>query len=203
MLTFQSKRYGTLFLLSLIVLICFWLIRLSQPQEVGVITSEEVAASIAPTSTTLLPRSLPVSLSIPALALTTTFGSPLGVLPSGEVAVPKDPDVIGWYEHGPTPGEIGPAVVLGHVDSYLGPAVFFSLGQLKPGDLIEITRADGTIAQFQVSHLTRYEQSEFPTEAVYGNIPYAGLRLITCSGVYERGKERYTHNLVVYARLVE
>ena len=89
----------------------------------------------------------------------------------------------------------------GPVDT--GPAVFFSLGQLKIGDDIYIERADGTTVHFKVESMERPAQSDFPTARVYGDIDHAGLRLITCTGIYVRGTQRYTHNLIVYARLVE
>jgi sortase (surface protein transpeptidase) len=149
-----------------------------------------------------LPAVLPQYLRIPKIALEVPFSEPLGLLSTGEVAVPEDYDTVGWYQYSPAPGSLGPAVVLGHVDSYSGPAVFFSLGQLDPGDDIIIDRQDGSVAHFKVEKLVRQEQGEFPTEEVYGNIDYAGLRLITCSGVFDRSIQRYSHNLIVYARLV-
>lgn len=150
-----------------------------------------------------LPASEPVSLSIPKLNINTTFEEPLGLNEDRTIEVPDSYDKVGWYKYGPTPGELGPAVILGHVDSYQGPAVFFYLGQLAVGDEIDITRSDGTIAKFSVTALERYEQSVFPRELVYGDIDYAGLRLVTCSGTYVHGAQRYTHNLVVYAALDE
>lgn len=151
----------------------------------------------------VLAKSLPVRLRIPALAIDTGFVAPLGLLGSGEVEVPESNTEVGWYKYSPTPGELGPAVIFGHVDSYTGPAVFFSLGQLDPGDDIYVEREDGTEAHFVVTGLERYQQSEFPTALVYGDIDHAGLRLITCSGLYNRGSGRYSHNLVVYAALKE
>ncbi len=148
-------------------------------------------------------EALPVKLSIPKINLNTDFETPLGLNEDREVETPKSFDKVGWYKYSPVPGVIGPAVVLGHVDSKNGPAVFFSLGQLEVGDDIFINRDDGLVAHFKVDFLERYEQKEFPTQKVYGNIDYAGLRLVTCSGIYLRGQQRYTHNLVVYAKLVE
>ncbi len=164
--------------------------------EDGLITSTDII--VGP----ILSSSVPASLRIPALAIETSFTEPLALTESGEVAVPDDNYKVGWYKNSPTPGEAGPAIVLGHVDSYTGPAIFFYLGQLKPGDDIFITREDGSEAHFEVTLLERYEQDQFPSQKVYGNINYAGLRLITCSGTYKQGVGRYTHNLVVYAKLV-
>jgi sortase (surface protein transpeptidase) len=146
-------------------------------------------------------KSLPTRIKIPRLKLDVPFSQPLELNPDGEVDVPKDYVSVGYYKNGPTPGELGPAVVLGHVDSYQGPAVFFSLGQLKMSDEITIERADGSVAIFSVTEMERNEQSNFPTQKVYGNLNYAGLRLITCTGLYSHEKLRYSHNLIVYAKL--
>lgn len=161
-------------------------------------TSEEIAT----TSVYALPRSSPISLHIAKLNLTVDFEESLGLNADKTIQVPRTYDKVGWYKYGSTPGEIGPAVILGHVDSYKGPAVFFSLGQLASGDLVDITREDGSIATFKVTKLERYSQDEFPTELVYGPTSNPSLRLITCSGVYDHGTLKYSHNLVVYAELV-
>ncbi len=149
-----------------------------------------------------LSESAPVRLRIPVIGVDAGFEE-LGLGADGQIEVPKGYEGVGWYIYGPTPGELGPAVVLGHVDSYKGPAVFFSLGQLKPGDLVEIERRDGKTAVFQVNQLERYPQSEFPTALVYSDLDYAGLRLITCSGIYNKETNQYNLNLIVYASLVE
>jgi sortase (surface protein transpeptidase) len=151
----------------------------------------------------ILAKSAPIRLRIPSVSIDAPFTAPLGLETNGEVAVPDSDTEVGWYKHSPTPGEVGPAVILGHVDSKTGPAVFFYLGQLDEGDDVFVDRTDGTTAHFKVESLERPKQSEFPTEKVYGNINYAGLRLITCSGIYLKGTQRYTNNLVVYARLIE
>ena len=149
-----------------------------------------------------LPAALPHTIRIPTVGIEADFEAPLGVNPDQTIAVPDGFDTVGWYQYGPTPGELGPAVVLGHVDSFAGPAVFFSLGQLDVGDDIFIDRADGSTAQFVVTRMLREAQDNFPTAAVYGDLDYAGLRLITCSGEFIRGEQRYTHNLIVFAKLV-
>lgn len=145
----------------------------------------------------------PTEIHIPKLSISAPFSAPLGLLDSGEIEVPEGYEEVAYYKYGPTPGEIGPAVVLGHVDSVDGPAVFYSLGQLQKGDPIEIYREDGTVATFIVTALERHSQDEFPTEKVYGSLDYAGLRLITCSGTYDKDELRYSHNLIIYARLFE
>lgn len=157
--------------------------------------SEDVVA-------TALGKSFPMHLRIPKAHIDADFEAPLGLHENGEIETPESFETVAYYKYGPTPGEIGPAVVLGHVDSFEGPAVFFSLGQLKPGDLIDIARTDGITATFAVTDLERLPQSDFPTVKVYGDVPYAGLRLITCTGTYDHGQLRYSHNLIVYAKLV-
>lgn len=163
-----------------------------------------VATGVASSTTegTVMKKSEPTRIIIPKIKLNAPFSDSLGLASSGEVEVPKDYVSVGYYKNGPTPGQRGPAVVLGHVDSYKGPAVFFSLGQLVVGDEITIERVDGTTVTFAVTEMERNEQSNFPTAKVYGNLNYAGLRLITCTGVYDHGKQRYSHNLIVYATLV-
>lgn len=149
-----------------------------------------------------LKHSSPLMLRIPAINLETYFGDTLGLNADNTVQVPDSYEEVGWYEHGPTPGEVGPAVVLGHVDSREGPAVFFSLGQLKPGDEILVDRADGSTVVFVVAKLERHEQDDFPTDEVYGNVDHPALRLITCTGIYSRSELRYSHNLIVFADMV-
>jgi sortase (surface protein transpeptidase) len=151
--------------------------------------------------TPVLAESIPTRLRIPSIYVDTNF-VPLGLQENGEVEVPKGYTEVGWYTYGPTPGERGPAVVLGHVDSYQGPGVFLFLGQLKPGDVVYVDREDGTTATFKVTELQRYNRSEFPTESVYGDIPYAGIRLITCTGTYSQNTQEYDRVLVVYGELV-
>ncbi len=108
----------------------------------------------------------------------------------------------GWYKFGPSPGEIGNAVVVGHVDSYaMGPAVFFAIGGLRAGDAIEIRRKDGSIARFAVNSVASYPKTAFPTELVYGESDQAALRLVTCGGQFDRVARSYLNNVVVYATL--
>lgn len=146
---------------------------------------------------------LPTHIRIPKLSIDAPFAEPLGIDTNYEIQVPTGYEEVGYYKYGPAPGEIGPAVVLGHVDSYTGPAVFYGLGQLTAGDMIEIDREDGTTAVFAVDYLEHHEQAGFPTEKVYSDINHAGLRLITCSGTFNRGEQRYSHNLIVFGTLVD
>jgi sortase (surface protein transpeptidase) len=149
-----------------------------------------------------LPKSNPTRLRIPKLFIDTWF-VPLGLDEDGEMEVPSGYEEVGWYTYGPTPGEIGPAIVLGHVDSYEGAGVFMYLGQLAQGDTFFVDREDGTTAEFRVTSLERYDRDEFPTKKVYGDLGYAGIRLITCSGTYDRESGLYDRVLVVYGALVD
>lgn len=151
----------------------------------------------------LYARSKPVRLIIPKISLDASFVLPLGLNADKTVSVPDSYTEVGWYTYGATPGEIGSSVILGHVDSKEGPAVFYSLGQLDKGDEVIVEREDGTSVTFVVESKERVLQEKFPTEKVYGKIEYAGLRLVTCTGLYDRGSFQYSHNLIVYARLKE
>ncbi len=148
-----------------------------------------------------LASSVPLSLEIPAISLSAPI-SGVGQNSDGSMEVPTNPDMTGWYTLAPTPGEIGPAIIVGHVDSLSGPAVFWNLNKLKPGDLVHVKRQDGSTATFKVDKQEIFQQDNFPTEQVYGNIDHAGLRLITCSGEFNHFTRHYSHNTVVYATLM-
>ena len=143
----------------------------------------------------------PSSIKASAVGITSTLGQ-VGVNPDGTIEVPTDYSQAGWYRLGPTPGELGPAVILGHVDSLKGPAVFYNLSSMRPGQTIDVTRVDNTVARFRVDAINTYRQDQFPTDAVYGPINYAGLRLITCGGVYDKKAKAYESNVVVFATLI-
>lgn len=164
------------------------------------VESQEVAPSH---SFSVMSPSEPVTLRIPAINLSVPFEGPLGVTAGQHIEVPDSFDAVGWYRFGPTPGELGPAVVLGHVDSYTGPAVFWSLKDLAVGDVIHVDREDGTTASFLVTRIEAHKQDGFPTERVYGDLDHAGLRLITCAGTYNQNTLQYSHNLIVFAKLRE
>jgi Sortase domain len=146
-------------------------------------------------------RSLPTELQIPAIGLDVSL-STLGLNADGTVQVPTDIQQPGWYRLGPSPGQIGSAVILGHVDSYQGPAVFFKLRDLVAGDLINVNLADGLTAQFKVTTVSMYLKSGFPDQTVYGSHGFSGLQLVTCSGVFDDQTGHYLSNIVVYSSLV-
>ena len=114
--------------------------------------------------------------------------------------VPQGAYPVGWYDGSPTPGELGPAVLAGHVDWEGEPGAFYGLRELVPGDTVVIDRADGTAATFRVDHVEEHSKDDFPTDQVYGDIDHAGLRLITCGGAFDEDTGEYLDNVVVYAR---
>ncbi|MFI7480919.1 class F sortase, partial [Kocuria sp. M1R5S2] len=151
----------------------------------------------------VLPESVPVSVRIPAVDAASELLH-LGLRADGSLEVPPaHPGApASWYVSSPTPGERGPAVLLGHVNATGGgPGVFAGLRGLSPGDTIEILRADGTTAVFAVDRGEQYAKDAFPTAAVYGDTTGAELRLITCDG-YEPATGRFDDNYVVYAKLL-
>jgi Sortase domain len=146
------------------------------------------------------PASPPVRLAIPAIGVTTPLVR-LGLEPGGVMQVPDDFGRAGWFTGGPAPGQVGPAVIAGHVDSRTGPAVFYRLRELRPGDAVLVERADGARLRFVVEQARSHPKAGFPTAAVFGPSPTAALRLITCAGRFDRERGSYRDNLVVFARL--
>jgi len=125
----------------------------------------------------------------------------LGLGADGTLDVPPGGFPAGWYTGGPTPGELGPAVIAGHVDMN-GPEVFYGLHNLKPGDQVTVTRADGSKPVFRVTLVRQYPKEDFPTKLVYGNIDHAGLRRITCGGTFNNQSGHYEDDLVAFADLI-
>lgn len=151
----------------------------------------------------ILAKSAPVSLAIPDIGLTTDLMS-LGRDAKGEAEVPPGEagSPAGWYKYSPTPGELGPSVILGHVNTTTTPdGVFFRLHELRPGEQFSVARADGTVAVFAVDRSEVFKKDQFPTLAVYGNTQRAEIRLITCGG-YEPSTGEFTENTVVYGHLL-
>lgn len=152
----------------------------------------------------VLARSIPRSIAIPSIGVQSSLLQ-LGLNPNRSIQVPPLDEKIshaGWYKYSPTPGQLGPAVILGHVDSAkYGAAIFFKLGALQPGATVDVTLADGKTAVFTVDRVVSYPKSSFPTDAVYGGIDHAGLRLITCGGTFDPAAGSYESNIVAYASL--
>jgi sortase (surface protein transpeptidase) len=146
------------------------------------------------------PVARPVALTIPLIGVQTKLMY-LGLTSDGELQVPplSMVAVAGWYQGSPRPGAIGSAIIVGHIDSYKGPGVFWRLSTLRDGDKIYVKRADGTLVEFRVTSVQTYLKDHFPTEAVYGPTPDAELRLITCGGTFDQATGHYLSNIVVYA----
>jgi sortase (surface protein transpeptidase) len=150
-------------------------------------------------SPTAQETSVPISLSIPAIGVKTSLQQ-LGLSADGALDPPTDTTQAGWYTGSAVPGEPGPAVLAGHVDSYQGPAVFFDLRDLEPGDTVTVTLSDGSSVGFSVTDVETYPKDQFPTSAVYGARPDPELRLITCGGAFDSTDRSYDDN-VVFATL--
>lgn len=141
----------------------------------------------------------PATLTMPSIGVHTSLAR-LGVDAAGALVPPRNFGQAGWFAQGPAPGEVGPAVLAGHVDSTAGPAVFFRLGELAAGDEVLVGRSDGTTVRFTVTRVARYPKAAFATAEVYGPTPDAQLRLITCGGDFDRSRRSYADNVVVFAR---
>ncbi|GLY41521.1 class F sortase [Amycolatopsis sp. NBRC 101858] len=151
-----------------------------------------------------LPKSDPVSIDIPKIGAHSSL-VPLGVNADNTIQVPPvtTPLQAGWYTYAPTPGEVGPAVVLGHVDGNHQKGIFYRLKELAAGDRVSVARADGTTALFEVTKVHQVPKQDFEKEGVYDDTAGPELRLITCGGVFDRSAHNYVDNIVVYARLVQ
>ncbi|MET8281005.1 class F sortase [Micromonospora sp. NPDC005174] len=173
------------------------------PQVTGPAVADSDVPSVDGAAPAGLTRSAPTTIEIPRIGVDATIMS-LGTNPDGTVQVPplEQADQAGWYEPGASPGETGNAVIVGHVDSAkLGPAVFFDLGSLVPGDTITVRRADGQPATFRVDSVKSYPKTSFPTELVYGPNDRPGLRVVTCGGQFDETVRSYRDNVVVFATL--
>ena len=158
------------------------------------------AAPVAETPAAVAPVR-PVVLSIPSIEVRTHLIR-LGLQQDGSVEVPSDPDLAGWFQRGPPPGADGSSVILGHVDSTSGPAVFFRLRELQAGDRLAVRLDDGTTVSFEVHSIKTYANEDFPAKRVYGRTGRAELNLVTCGGDYDAANGGYQSNVVVNARRV-
>lgn len=149
---------------------------------------------------TKAPSAPPVSVAIPSIAVGSNLIK-LGTDPATGVLIPpKAYDIAGWFADGPVPGDLGPAVIAGHVDSQAGPGVFYKLKNVAVGDPIYVTLADATVVTFVAIKVAHYPKSGFPTADVYGPTPDAELRVITCGGTFDYSKRSYVDNIVVFAK---
>ncbi|MFI7551085.1 class F sortase [Micromonospora sediminimaris] len=144
----------------------------------------------------------PVSLSIPSIDVSAPV-QPVGDAPDGSIAVPplSRHEETGWYDRGPVPGDPGPAVIVGHVDTRSGPSVFYDLGKLKAGDTVEVAREDDSVAVFTVNSVEHFPKDRLPADRVYGHEGPPGLRLITCGGEWLGGGTGYADNVIAFATL--
>ncbi len=147
-------------------------------------------------------RSRPIHLTIPKLGISVPL-TELGLNKDHSVQVPTNFAIPGWYKYGPSPGQESSAVILGHVDSYLGPAVFYHLADLRLGNHVIVKAADGKVFTFRVIGLREYSKSTFPDRLVYGPRKYAALQLVTCGGVFDRQTGHYLSNIVVFTALIK
>ena len=169
----------------------------------SVVPAPEQPAAAQDLAAKTMPRSRPVSLTIPAMGIVDSSLVDLGKEADGTLEVPTDYGQAGWFAPGPAPGQFGPAVIAGHVDSKAGPAIFYRLGELQPGATLSVTREDGSTAEFVVDKVERYPKDSFPTAAVYGDTTQRSeLRLITCGGEFDSGTGHYVDNVVAYAHLL-
>ena len=159
------------------------------------------ARATTPPSTRPPRPSPPVRVEIPSIGVSSRLVR-LGLNADGTMEVPRDYGLAGWFTGGVMPGQDGPAVISGHVDSRSGPAVFYRLRDLRRGDTIRVQRADGDWVAFEVTTTARYAKASFPTDAVFGPVTGPVLRVITCGGAFDRSSGHYLDNVVVTARPV-
>lgn len=158
---------------------------------------DETAKAIAP-----LEAAAPLEVVLPSLGVRSSLER-LDLAADGTMQTPVDPFRAGWYQGSPAPGSLGPAVIAAHVTWDKRPSVFFKLGSVRPGQRVEVRRADRTTAVFTVTEVQQHPKDRFPTDAVYGTIEHAGLRLITCGGEFDSATSHYTDNIIVFAELTQ
>jgi len=178
----------------------------SAPTGSATPTTPRAAASAAPGPAfgPFLPASAPTRIDIASIGLQSTNFVALSVAADGTLNVPGTADEVGLYDGGPTPGQLGPAVLAAHVDSKQGPGVFYRLGSVKPGAQVSIGRADGSVVTFAVDRVASYPKDQFPTDLVYrGDFNRSEIRLVTCAGAYDKSKGGYLDNVVVFGHLTK
>ena len=143
---------------------------------------------------------IPVRISIPAIDVSAPI-IPLGLNPDRTLEVPKDFGDTGWFTEGPEPGETGAAVVVGHLDSQAGPAVFYRLSALRPGDRIAITLENGSTVRYVARSTKTVRKTEFPTKLVYAQTKKPTLRLVTCAGEFDEATGQHPDNYIVFATI--
>jgi sortase (surface protein transpeptidase) len=152
----------------------------------------------------VLDPSTPERLTIPSIKVKASIMN-VGLATDGTVAVPplKRHNEAGWFDEGPTPGQFGPALIVGHADTRTGPSIFKDLDKVKPGAKIEVLRRDNTVAVFEVNSVEHYGKAKLPVQRVYGDYSRPSLRLVTCGGTWIGGAQGYADNIIVFAALVK
>ena len=152
----------------------------------------------------VLDPSRPVRLTIPSIRVDAPILD-VGLAQDGTVDVPPlgRHNEAGWFDLGPTPGQFGPALIVGHADTRTGPSIFHELGRMRPGQKVEVLRRDNTIAVFEVNSVEHFGKSKLPIQRVYGDYSRPSLRLVTCGGTWLGGAQGYADNVIVFASLVD
>jgi sortase (surface protein transpeptidase) len=169
----------------------------SQPKA----TTTSAADGLSAASTTEAFDLKPAFVEVESIGVTSSL-IPLGLRNDGTLQVPTVASQAGWFSEGVVPGQAGAAVLVGHVDSYLGSAVFGRLKDLKPADVIRVVMNDGSTIKFSVGRIDQYPKDIFPTDLVYGKTDNAELRLVTCAGQFDKSARSYTDNIVIYAKKI-
>ena len=175
----------------------------SRASKAMAVRSEAARSSAAARSTarsSATARSVPVSLRIKAIGVSVSL-SQLGLNADRSAQVPTKYEEPGWFKLGPTPGQVGSAVILGHVDDKQGPAVFFKVNTLKAGDAVDVSLTNGVVSHFVVQTVQTYSKSEFPAAKVYASHGYSALQLVTCGGRFDKATGHYESNVVAYTTL--
>jgi Sortase domain len=151
----------------------------------------------------VLDPSRPIRLAIPSIHVQAPVER-VGLATDGSIAVPPlaRHNEAGWFDEGPTPGQFGPAIIVGHADTRTGPSIFHDVTKLRPGAKVEVTRQDRSVAVFRVSSVEHFDKAKLPVDRVYADFSRPGLRLITCGGRWEGGSIGYADNIVVFATIV-
>jgi hypothetical protein len=171
------------------------------PGPVAAPTTVSTVPVPTPPVAPVVAHSTPTSLRIPAISMSVPL-STLGLNPDGTVQVPTNDVEPGWFKLGPSPGQIGSSVILGHVDTYQGPGVFFQLRTLQAGDAVQVSLADGAVVNFAVTSVVQYTKTQFPSQAVYTSQGTSELHLVTCGGAFDEQTGHYLSNIVVYTSFV-
>jgi len=171
------------------------------PRNVGAMSAASSVPGPLSARSAVVSGALPLAVDVPSVGIATSLIR-LHVAADGSLEAPGSFGVAGWWADGAEPGAVGAAVLVGHVDSFTGPAAFYRLGDVNPGAMVSVTRSDHSVVTFAVDGVRQFPKDRFPAEEVYGATPTATLRLITCGGRFDRRRGEYDDNVVVFAHLV-